>query len=302
MLIFLRRERGFEMSYNDMFQIDATLVANEFLDKYMPSANGDYVKVYLYLLRNHVNGVDVETAAEQLELTEGDVRRAINYWRKCGILSVASDKVSDRAAVNNDNSRCTDGKENNAVQTSSRSGADTGRAAGKTCAEKPGVETAEAAGQENGAGSTGADDSGEIRNRYRRTDGREALERLSSDDEFRQLLFIVQKYRSKILTESEEQVLAYLYDGLHLPCEVLDYLVQYCVENNHNSMRYIEKTGLDWAGAGIRTVRAAQQRTKAFEDRKKECVRKERTAKNKAGITRGKDLDSWLNQVVQSNI
>lgn len=37
-----------KMTYKDSFKIDVTLVANEFLDKYMPGANGDYVKVYLY--------------------------------------------------------------------------------------------------------------------------------------------------------------------------------------------------------------------------------------------------------------
>lgn len=28
-----------------------TLIENTFIDRYMPAANGEYVKVYLYLLR-----------------------------------------------------------------------------------------------------------------------------------------------------------------------------------------------------------------------------------------------------------
>ena len=36
------------------FQGSTTLVDNEFIDRYMPAANGEYVKVYLLLLR-HLN-------------------------------------------------------------------------------------------------------------------------------------------------------------------------------------------------------------------------------------------------------
>ena len=32
------------------FEVNATMVANEFIDRYMAVANGEYVKVYLYLL------------------------------------------------------------------------------------------------------------------------------------------------------------------------------------------------------------------------------------------------------------
>ena len=295
----------FVMSYNDLFQIDATLVANEFLDKYMPSANGDYVKVYLYLLRNRVSGIDVETIADQLELTEGDVRRAIRYWEKCGIVSVGSggtetgsaaqeDTVSAKISGNSTETGKTEAKISQGPAARSRvSKAGPAKSVSNAAAPAKNSEDPQPAG---------ADDDGEIRSRYRRTDGREALNRLSEDDEFRQLLVIVQKYRAKILTEADQQVLAYLYDGLHLPCDVLDYLVQYCVENNHMSMRYIEKTGLDWASRGIRTVREAKERTKQFDKPKEESARRKNAKKDAAGITRGRDLDQWLSQVVQRKI
>ena len=276
---------GFEMSCNDYFQIGATLVANEFLDKFMPSANGDYVKVYLYLLRNSTEAVDIESIAEALELTEGDVRRAVRYWEKCGIISLnggaksadsSSSKRSDCAARTKRAEISADAQEDSAPE-----------------------------GEASAAGTVakGADPDGEIRSRYKRTEGKATLNRLSEDAEFKQLLFMVQKYRSKILTESEEQVLAYLYDGLHLPFDVLDYLVQYCVETDHNSMRYIEKTGLDWAGIGIRTVSEAKRRTKEFDRIREEKSSKTAVKKYKNGMQgETKDLDSWLNEVVQRNI
>ncbi len=34
---------------------DVTLIPNRFLDEYMPRANGEFVKIYLYLLRSAGN-------------------------------------------------------------------------------------------------------------------------------------------------------------------------------------------------------------------------------------------------------
>ena len=252
------------MSYTDCFQIDATVVANEFIDKYMPGANGDYVKVYLYLLKNRVSGIDVETIAEQLHLTEGDVRRAIRYWEEQGIVSVG------------------ESAEKEAGRSSRKQQAQAKTVAGSAAQSVP---KSVPAGEESDA---------ELRSHYRRAEGKEALDRLSRDTEFGELLFIVQKYRSKILTEQEEQILAYLYDGLKLPCDVLDYLVSYCVEAGHDSMRYIEKTGLDWARRGIRDVRAARQRTKEFDSVREEKAGRKAAASNRKGMTRETDLDAQL--------
>ncbi len=275
------------MSCSDLFQVDATLVANEFLDKYMPQANGDYVKVYLYLLRNGKDGVDIETAAESLELTEGDVRRAIKYWEKCGIVTLGGD-TGRKPSGSARRSPVIKEEPDTAVKMSDDS---------ETCREPARDKDSDTAD----SGSIDAD--GAIRNRYKRIEGRNALNRLAEDLEYKQLLFMVQRYRSKILTEQDEQVLAYLYDGLKLPADVLDYLVQYCVETKHSSMRYIEKTGLDWASLGIRTVNDAKRRTKQFEKLKTGSAAKTTDSKLKNGISGSdEDLDSWLNEYAQRNI
>ena len=275
------------MSCSDLFQVDATLVANEFLDKYMPQANGDYVKVYLYLLRNGKDGVDIETAAESLELTEGDVRRAIKYWEKCGIVTLGGD-TGRKSSGSARRSPVIKEEPDTAVRKSDDS---------EMYSEAVGDKKSDTAD----SGSIDAD--GAIRNRYKRVEGRNALNRLAEDLEYKQLLFMVQRYRSKILTEQDEQVLAYLYDGLKLPADVLDYLVQYCVETKHSSMRYIEKTGLDWASLGIRTVNDAKRRTRQFEKLKTGSAAKTTDSKLKNGISGSdEDLDSWLNEYAQRNI
>ena len=42
---------------------------------------------------------------------------------------------------------------------------------------------------------------------------------LTADEEFAQLLYVVQQYRKKPLTPPECETFAYLYEGLHMPAE-----------------------------------------------------------------------------------
>ena len=80
------------------FGVEATLVANEFIDRYMADANGEYVKVYLYLLRHSQEKPDVGQIADALNHTEADVRRALSYWEKMGALTLSS---PERSGVEN---------------------------------------------------------------------------------------------------------------------------------------------------------------------------------------------------------
>ena len=66
----------------NQFEIHATLVADEFIDTYMASANGEYVKVYLYILRHQNEKVDLPSIADALNHTEADVRRALPTGRR----------------------------------------------------------------------------------------------------------------------------------------------------------------------------------------------------------------------------
>ena len=81
------------------FQIEATMVANEFIDRYMADANGEYVKVYLYLLRHASEKLDVGTIADALNHTEADVKRAVLYWQKVGAVKGATALVGPKNAT-----------------------------------------------------------------------------------------------------------------------------------------------------------------------------------------------------------
>ena len=76
--------------HNDCPATD-TIVPNQFIDRFMPSANGEFVKVYLYLLRcihSHASNCTISEIADKFNNTEMDIQRALRYWQKEGLLSL----------------------------------------------------------------------------------------------------------------------------------------------------------------------------------------------------------------------
>lgn len=73
-------------------------VPNIFIDKYMTNANGEFVKVYLCLLRCMQSGLDISisTVADHCALTENDILRALIYWNKANVLAleIEEEKIS----------------------------------------------------------------------------------------------------------------------------------------------------------------------------------------------------------------
>ena len=71
-----------------------TAVSDIFIDEYVPSANGDFVKVYLYLLRLFTrknSNLSISSLADTFNQTENDVMRALRYWDRSGLVQLSYD-------------------------------------------------------------------------------------------------------------------------------------------------------------------------------------------------------------------
>lgn len=71
-----------------------TNIPNRFIDEFMPEANGEFVKVYLYLLRsleNNAASCSVSAIADIFNHTEKDVIRALKYWERMHLLHLEYD-------------------------------------------------------------------------------------------------------------------------------------------------------------------------------------------------------------------
>lgn len=68
-----------------------TPVSNVFIEKYMPKARGEFVKVYILLLKYTISnepGVNGSILASSLNLLESDVMNALNYWNDQGVIKL----------------------------------------------------------------------------------------------------------------------------------------------------------------------------------------------------------------------
>ena len=71
--------------------IEFTPVSNIFIDKYMAEARGEFVKVYLLMLKYRTSGevgVNSSIVASNLHLLESDVMNALDYWNTEGVIKL----------------------------------------------------------------------------------------------------------------------------------------------------------------------------------------------------------------------
>ncbi len=285
----------------DRWNIPVTAVADEFIDLYMAAANGEYVKVYLYLLRHQSEPVSVDAIADALNHTESDVRRALAYWEKAGVLlredlllpdsrekdaGSAEDRPKAGAVLEREMSggrgaafsadpQVSPDSRSTAYHGSTQAGAD-GWSASYSGAPQAVNQTAPCCRPAPGCGfgaCAGSRTDGQrflwCSPRGGRSKPQAGLLRGPGEPPVRrrgvcQILYIAQKYMNKVFTPRDCQVFAYLYDTLKFSPELLEYLVEYCVQNGHVSVRYMETVAINWHEQGFRTPDEAKEYAEGF--------------------------------------
>lgn len=86
---------------SDNIKPSTTTISNQFIDTYMAKANGEYIKVFLMILRliQASEPVSEKIVAERLDMTERAVDRALTYWIQEGLLSTKSSARSEAATA-----------------------------------------------------------------------------------------------------------------------------------------------------------------------------------------------------------
>lgn len=81
-----------QLSLHNGSSIGVTIISNIFIDYYMPQANGEFVKIYLYLLRCLHSGqgdLDLASVADVFSCTESDILRTLRYWESRQLVVLA---------------------------------------------------------------------------------------------------------------------------------------------------------------------------------------------------------------------
>ena len=252
-----------------------TTVSDIFIDQYMPKANGEFVKVYLYLLRATGSGAGIATISEiadHFSNTEADIIRAINYWASEGILQLQSgadgqimginlcslsvsgmqaaqsniqSAVADNAAQNNLQNSVVNNAAQNILQNSVVNNAAQNISTVNIRMHDSVVEKLKSQTPDKAASSQKEYTLDEIKE-------------FRKNPDISELFFIIETYLKHTLSSTDTNIVLYWLDELHFSTDLVEYLVEYCITKGHSSLRYMNKVALGWADAGIKTVDQAK--------------------------------------------
>lgn len=225
---------------------DFTSVSNIFIDEYMPKANGEFIKIYLLLLRLVNTGCDdlsITMIADKFNMLESDVIRALKFWSEQNLLSLSLDA---------------DGNINGIRLESSN----TNRYIVRDISNK--TETLATASGETAAFAvpTASGVIVPVKKKYSAKD----ISSFSDNESFSQLTFLAQTYLGKTLNTSEINSILYMLDGLKLDSSFIEYIMETCISSGHKSLSYIEKQAVEYFKKDIHNAKEAKADSKLRQD------------------------------------
>lgn len=290
------------LTLNNDCLASVTAVPDLFLEQYMPAANGEFVKVYLYLLKmgkDHQQDSTLSSMADFFSCTENDIIRALKYWEKQGLLSLSYTAgengptgIAFLPLVRKEESGILPTPESSisgpvvpsptasavpepATQAEPVLAASPAQPLSSACAtDFPAVELSKAEEKKEDAASGHAP---------------------GSREELQHVLYVAQTYFGHLLSPTEIECIMFFYDDLHFSADLLEYLVEYCVSKGSTSIHYLKKVGLAWHESGICDVISAKQETTTF-NKHYYTILKAFGIRNRAPVEKEAEMmDRWLN-------
>lgn len=216
--------------YKDGY-MDSTAISNRFIDEYMKDANDAQLKIYLYLVR--VMSANLSTSisdlADKFNHTEKDVMRALKYWEKCRLLSLEFDEDKALTGIHME-------------ELNTKGSASTSPAPASVVSIVSRQAPASAALPPSKPAFTP-----------------DELKAFKDREDTAQLLFIAESYFKRPLTASEMKSILYYSDVLHFSDDLIDHLIQYCIDRGKKDFKYIDAVAVNWAQAGVTTPKQAEK-------------------------------------------
>ena len=253
-------------------------VSNFFIDYYMTNASGEFVKIYLYLVRllNSGRAVTVADIADHFNCTEKDICRAIRYWIKEGVLQLeyTKDKVLTGITLLPLTAKPTasEGSSLLAMLGVEEDTDDSEIAVTNETTNANGNHNTQAVISDTHptANVTSEDDIEMMAMKEASTVPKKVsykasfIESKKEDEDFGNLMYQTEIYFGKPLTQSDINTLLYIYEELSFHPDLLEYLVEYCVSIGKKSCRYIEAVAIEWYKNGITQVEDAKLASKNY--------------------------------------
>lgn len=277
-----------------------TSIHNTFIEKYMLHANGSYVKVYLYLSKCIQAGeedLSISSLADQMENTEKDVIRALNYWEKQGLMRLTrgedGEEILGIDVLNPDETLSAQEESRSFADLFAGNGDTTGTSAKRSSSNKDTHSSLETAASDSHSATDAITDNdakaSEQKTEHSKTTAAsktqtaspsistvearpksshktiqvttEQMNRLAENDDFCWTSNVVESYLGRPVKPKELQLITYLYDTLHFSSELILHLYEYCISLGKTSTSYIEKVAIAWDEKQVKTPDDAQNAT-----------------------------------------
>lgn len=223
-------------------------ISNFFIDYYMTDANGEFVKVYLYLIRllNSQKQISVAGIADHFNLTEKDICRAIKYWVTKDALRLTFDGKGQPTGIVILPLKAPDMDLSAEADAFSLLRSD--MPVVTNTEEKPSAKIVP-------INSAPVELSAPPKPEFTKKD----MENLLRDQDWEDILYQVETLFEKPLSPSDTQSLLYIYDTLGFSVDLFEYLIEYCTTMKKKNCRYLEATAIGWYQDGIKTKAQARE-------------------------------------------
>lgn len=255
-----------EIQFQEGIKAEITCVPNAFIDEYLAEASGEYVRVYLYLLRHLRENLKIHSIADALNLTDYDIKRAIFYWEKRGIFKEGTAKAVEEEIRSEEAARHSEEvlhrkQANNFTKLSFF--------AEKNQKHLPLTEKNSSLAEKNMSFTQ--------RNLLPIEEKKQEI----NEEEFEGILYVAQYLLPGGVSRSHIQKFEYMVEYLGMSSELIEFLLDYCASIGKTSPRYIESVALDWHEKRIQTVKQAKSLIEQFDLTKKS--RKQNARQENAG-------------------
>ncbi|MCD8039578.1 MAG: DnaD domain protein [Lachnospiraceae bacterium] len=214
-----------------------TSVSNRFIDEYMADANDAQLKIYLFLIRMMDANLptSVSDIADKFNYPEKDVLRALMYWESRQLLDLDFDAAHNLSGIRvlSLDAACEPPRTPNRI-TPVLSFIRPASKMPDEKIQKPAYSPDE-------------------------------LKRFKSSGEIEQLLMVAEQYVGRQLSRADMETILFVYDRLGFSSDLIDYLIQHCVERGKKDFRYIEKVALSWHEQGITSAQEAQKVSRKYD-------------------------------------
>ncbi len=224
-----------QIHLNSRIHTQVTVLPNDFIDKHMLHASGEFVKVYILLVRleSYDEEITPDLLADRLNITLKDVMRALRYWEREGVLTL-SDSEQHTSTVSGAGTSALPASGNSGFAANPSSAAIGGTGI-RTVPEKKSLMPAD-------------------------------MNHSIAGTDLEQTIFMAETYLGRQLSTSDINTFLYISSQLHFSTELLEYLIEYCVSHQKMNVKYMERVAINWYRDSVDTVEKAKMQSASYTD------------------------------------